>query len=662
LRPKTAPPDRSAILDFVLIFLLTAALIWPLFKLKYADKWASIESTFISDARFLKEHWPHPQWQPLWYGGTRFDYVYPPALRYGTAALARYYPRMTEARAYHLYTAFFYCVGIAAVYLLVRVGSGSRAAAWAAAAGAALLSPSFLLIEEVRNDAMWRTPLRLGALVRYGEGPHMTALALLPLALAASFHALRERRPPALAAAAILCALVVSNNFYGATALAISFPVLAWSVWITHGSRGLFLRAAMIPLLAYGLTAFWLVPSYLRVTTANLRLVSQPGNTWSVWLALLAAVLYMAATASFARARRDAFWAVFTAGLLLFVGLNVLGNYFFGFRVAGEPGRLIPELDLAIILAGVELLRRLANLPPLGTRAAAAALFFGSLAAAHPYVRHAWDIFPEDPNFTSRVEYKLTEWMARNLPDSRALATGSVRFWYNAWRDLPQLGGGSEQGTLNQIVNLAYTQITNDSLELAILWSQAFGLDALIVHGKDSKELYHDYVYPEHFAGKLPVLYDNREGDVVYRVPRRFPGLARVVETASVSGLPLIGPQGDAAALRRYVDALEKGPNAPAAFRWEGTDRMRVRATTAPGQSVIVQVAYDPQWVAKSSGLYLPVAKDALGQMRIDPPAGTHDIEIDFETPLESTVGRYLTALAAMAVVGLLAAGERPAA
>src|SRR5213593_4828145 len=136
---------RGALFDTLAVFLLAAALIWPLFKVKYTDKWGSIESTFIADARFLKDHWPHPEWQPLWYGGTRFDYIYPPALRYGTAALAKFYPMM-EARAYHLYTAFFYCIGIAGVFLFVHVACGSRAAAWLSAAAAALLSPTFLFV------------------------------------------------------------------------------------------------------------------------------------------------------------------------------------------------------------------------------------------------------------------------------------------------------------------------------------------------------------------------------------------------------------------------------------------------------------------------------------------------------------------------------------
>src|SRR6185503_17173300 len=109
----------------------------------YLDKWGSIESTFIGDARFLTEHWPHPQWQPLWYGGTRFDYVYPPALRYGTAIISMTtgYP---PVRAYHIYTGLFYCTGIAGVYFLVRTATGSRRMSWFCGAGAALMSPSFL--------------------------------------------------------------------------------------------------------------------------------------------------------------------------------------------------------------------------------------------------------------------------------------------------------------------------------------------------------------------------------------------------------------------------------------------------------------------------------------------------------------------------------------
>lgn len=61
----------------------------------------------------------------MWHAGTRFDYLYRPALPYGTVVVSMatgYEP----AKAYHAYTALFYCVGIAGVYLLVRIGMGSR--------------------------------------------------------------------------------------------------------------------------------------------------------------------------------------------------------------------------------------------------------------------------------------------------------------------------------------------------------------------------------------------------------------------------------------------------------------------------------------------------------------------------------------------------------
>ena len=59
------------------------------------------------------------------------------------------------------------------------------------------------------------------------------------------------------------------------------------------------------------------------------------------------------------------------------------------------------------------------------------------------------------------------------------MATGSVRFWYDAWHDLPQIGGGSDQGVSNQLANMAYTQITNDGLDVALQWMQSLGVDSI---------------------------------------------------------------------------------------------------------------------------------------------------------------------------------------
>jgi hypothetical protein len=616
------------------------------------DNWASIESTFIADGRFLRDHGPHPRWQPLWYCGTRFDYIYPPALRYGTASISKVFG-VTPARAYHLYTAFFYCIGIVGVYLLVRIGARSRVAAWLAASAAALLSPSFLLLPQFLRDSSFLEPQRLHVLLRYGEGPHMTAFALLPPALALSFAALRARRPAALAGAALLSALVVSNNFYGATALAIWFPILVWSVWITHQHRRAWLGAIGIAALAYGLCALWLVPSYVRVTVDNLKIVAKPGNNWSMAAALAVAAAAGWLSWRFARGKPALAWPVFVWCSFAAYMLNVVGQGWFGFRVAGEPLRLVPELDLAIILAGVEVVRQIWR----RYRIAAVAVVLIAFYPAVRYLKHAWELYPADPDHTRRVEFRMADWMARNLPGARAFVTGSVRFWYNTWHDLPQVGGGSEQGLLNPNLMPAFWEINlGPDPKPTVLWLQALGADAIIIHDRSSEEIYHDSVYPKKLAGVLPVLLDDGRGNVIYRVPRRFPGLARVVDRGRAAALGPVRSNTDVERLEPYVDVVENGPNAPVSMQWEGTDAAVVRVSVGPDESVLVQMTYDPYWRAYSSGTRLPVRRDALGQMLIDAPSGDHTIRLVFELPLENLVGRVLTGVSLL-VCGALVIG-----
>jgi hypothetical protein len=635
-------------LDLLLIFLFTAALIKPLFQAKYLDRWDSIESTFIADGRFLNEHLPHPQWDPLWYCGTRYDYLYPPVLRYGTALLSLVF---IPVKAYHFYTALLYSIGIAGVYFLMWVISRSRGAAWLAAAASALVSPAFLVIPHPWRS-LYLTPWRLWILARYGEGPHVSSLALLPFALAFAWLALEKRRPACLAAAGICSALVALTNFYGATALAILYPIVAWSLWVTHRDHRLWLRAVAIPALAYGLSAFWLTPSYLQITLRNLQFVSPSGNTWSV--VLLAAVAAVFAWLSLAAGSRkpDRAYPVFLCGSLLFLGLNVLGYFYFNFRVMGQPHRLISELDLVLTLAGVELLRRLWNWPltlPSRlriARALAAMIVLFALWEARHYVRHAWELYPPERDYRQRVEYRMSEWMAGHLPAARTFVSGSVRFWWDTWHDLAQVGGGSDQGVLNTKVFPANWEILlGPDPELAVRWLTALGADAVIVSDERSQETYHDFKFPDKFAGVLPALYDDGRGNTIYGVPRRYPSQARVVDRAGFDTLQPLR-QSNLDLLRAYTAAIEEGPDSPATTAWHGSDELRVHARVAQGQSILVQVTYDPAWHAYAEGQALPVHRDRGADFSvIDAPPGEYDIAFVFETPLENRIGWVLTCL-----------------
>lgn len=645
----------------IAMFLLAALLILPLFQIEYLDNWGTIDSTFIADARFLLENGPHPLWQPLWYCGTRFDYIYPPALRYGTAGLA-WVSGVSTAHAYHFYTALLYCLGIAAVCWLVQATSGSWRWAAIAAAAAASLSPSFLVAPAYRGDSFLQMPQRLNVLVKWGEGPHMSALALLPFALGFLWLALRDRSSAKGVAAAFFSALVVAHNFYGAVALVICYCLAVWSIWIPRRERDILVRSLWIGLLACGLSAFWLTPSYLQITIDNLKFVAQPGSALSRIATLCLAIVFAFVSWKLAHRRVGREYQVFLAGATVFFTLIVVGHYYFQFRIVGEPHRLVPELDLIVILAGVEALRTLWNTGSRRLRFAVVGAIALVFIAGHRYLLQPWSVFIEDRHPENRVEYQLTDWISRNLPDARVFATGSLRFWYNAWHNGAQVGGGSEQGLLNGHLTTAQWQVIQDaSTGRDIAWLQAVGAEVIAVPEPNGGALFQEFANARKFEPILPVVYRGH-GHVLYRVPRRFKSRARIVDMAQVETLqpiPFLSEYNESE-LSAYARALEEGPDRPAEMRRINPETISIRATLRSGESLIVQESYDPAWRAYSGGNPIPVRKDPAGFLHVYAPTGEQDIELRFELPTENVVGRVVTIMSILIAATILLRSKHP--
>jgi hypothetical protein len=482
----------------------------------------------------------------------------------------------------------------------------------------------------------------------------MSSLALLSPALAAAWYGLRGGHSRRLALAAIGAAAVVAHNFYGATALATLFPVLAWSIWLGEQDHWIWLRAIAVAALAYGLSAFWLTPSYLKITLDNMRWVSSPGHVWSAVLALGVLAGYAGLSYRWARGRPERSWPVFVLGATAAFLLNVAGNQYFDFRVIGEPGRLMPELDLVLFMAAGLLFTWISRA---GRRWAvlAVALAGASLAPGVGYVLHAHSVLPPRDTHVDRIEYSLTNWISSNLPGVRTLATGSLRFWYNAWHDLPELGGGSEQGLLNPnaIFGLGHV-LVNQNLEFCIAWMLATGTGAVAVHDEKSMETYHDFQKPLKFEGRLNKIFDNGAGDRIYRVPRRSDSLARVVDAAEIRSISSSPPEPGIPALQRYVNAVEKGPAPAVAFRHLGPDHAVAAAELEKGQMLLIQESYDPAWHATDNGRTVAIARDPLGFMLLDPGPGRHEIRLRFEMPFENRAGVAFGVLTFAALAVLL--------
>src|SRR5436190_17600273 len=139
----------------------------------------------------------------------------------------------------------------------------------------------------------------------------MYAFAWIPIVLAFTWLAIRKRSYTWAIAAGVSATAVVANNFYGATALAMFFPLLLWALWVTSKEEFRLRYAIPIPFIAFGLSAFWLTPSYLQITLRNMQFVAGKPNLWSGWIALIALLGFLSFTNRKFQNRRDLAWAVF---------------------------------------------------------------------------------------------------------------------------------------------------------------------------------------------------------------------------------------------------------------------------------------------------------------------------------------------------------------
>src|ERR1700753_2292262 len=110
----------------------------------------SIEGAFVGLARYIRDHLPHLTWMPLWYGGIPFPDSYPPLLHTTVAAISGA-GHISAALAYHAVTAVFYSLGPVALYWALRRMETARWAAWIAAAGYSLFSPTLWLVPTFRH-------------------------------------------------------------------------------------------------------------------------------------------------------------------------------------------------------------------------------------------------------------------------------------------------------------------------------------------------------------------------------------------------------------------------------------------------------------------------------------------------------------------------------
>ena len=635
---------------------LNLSISWRLLKVDYTNQFSSGEGYLIAIARYISGHWGDFSWFPLWHCGMPYQDTYVPLLHLVVAATASL-GHIPAARAYHGVIGVTYALGAPALYwMAVRLGA-RRGAALLAALCYSLFSPSALLMADVARDlgGYWYGR-RLQVMTVYGEGPHVTAMTLLPVVILALENALVKRTGRALALAAVSIALVFLTNIPGSMALGVA--VFCWiCAQPRERHRAAWLMAASASALAYCLACLGVPPSSMFRVGANARDMHR-GFTNSLHYGPLPLLLALGsvAAAGFLLARtRLPLAARFAILFSALAGAMAATAHPETFELLPQVGRLHLEFEMgACLLLGIACWA-LYTMFPRWTRPVLLAICLGPLVVQWGHYRWRARLDTQRADLEKRSEYTTARWLNDNLPGGRVYVTGSTAFWLNAFSGTPQLIGCCDQGqampVLNEVPYKVNSTEGSNATQAGIDWLRALGVQALVVNGPASTDEYKDIRAPERFEGALPLLH-RENGDAIYSVLPLGASLGHVLRPGE---LVPHRPAGKFAysEILKYAQASGDAARAAATIEWRGGGRARIRANLHAGDVVSVQVAWFPGWKAAVRGAPKPVTADGMGFIVIQPQCqGDCEIDLAWTGPGDLP----LAAVLSLATLVLLAA------
>jgi hypothetical protein len=628
---------RRFVLASTLLFALGFYVSRELFSIEYTQFMGSIEGAYFGLSRHMLAHWRDLDWFGLWYCGIPFQNAYPPLL-HGLVAVAAGLTRISPALAHHAVTASFYCLGpIALLWMAWRLSRDLELSVLAAVLYA-LVSPSAFLVPGIRQElGTLFAPRRLEVLVVYGEGPHVASLTLLPLAIGLFALALEKRRPVYYLAAAIGLAAVALTNWLGTFALAVGLACYL----LAFGSRAKVLVGACVAFYAYILASPWLPPSTILTIATNSQHVA--GNyplalrqlTYSI--PLLAGILLILWAC-----RRYRTWnfMCFSCSFAWVMSYVTLLNDYFNIAIVPQAHRyqLEMEMGVSLVVACVSMAawRRLPSRVRLTVVAVSLALALSVARLDRQYARRNLLI---EGQIEKTIEYREAHWLMSNLPGERVLLPGSRGFWLNAFGDMPQMGGGFDQGVANPLVYRAMSKIYAGDTDEAVMWLKAYGVEAIGDGGPASAEAYKPFPLSWRFEGRLERLWQRGE-TAVYRVFARPSGLAHAMRRED-----LVNSIQNLDAVRRYVAALEDDRLPKLVLDWKSESRAEVSGDMLPDYLLSLQINHHKGWHAYVDGEERPLFKDGLGLTAVHPACSGHcKVEVVYDGGWEMKLARLVSA------------------
>jgi len=659
----------------IVVFLLNLILAYPLFTGEYTAYIGSIESAFISDARFIAENYPNLTWNPLWYAGFPFHLAYSPLLPYLTAIVHCAYPSISIPQAYRIITAVSYCLGPSTLYVFVRYLTKRDVAGWIAAVTYSI-SPStmYFVIPSLGNfaNSFSNAPSSFVVLTVFGEGPHITALAACPVAALTFLHALRNSRPRNYVFAALATAYVALTNLIALLSLFLILLILFYSELILGNARKKVKTALLCLVVAYGLVAFQYDMSFVTMEaefTATLPRQSFPLAT--TFILILMAIPFAWIFSSYAGKRRNLQPLLISSLWFAVFAIITCLWYFYLIPLAPQGNRYIPEVDmgfamlLGTVLAPVLTVQKQnARLsvpvrPQVLLRVTAVVIILVLLVSSSlPFLHSSWALTKPNVDMANTPEYAISRWLSEHVKDERVYATGTVAFWLNVFSDVPQLRGGSDAAGINPWwAHVTYQINTGSNGSLAVLWCKALNIRFIVVNYPNASTPYPDYVFPQKFEGILPLRLFYK-GFGIFEVPLARPELVQAVRQDDFESLHPISSVLDYRSLTAYVDLVE-GSKGGAECKYEilRANEIRIEVSNSKEDTaLLVKMTYDEGWKAVVNNNEISITAVGPHFMLLHPNlSGSYLVRLTYMRSAYELIGLTIT-VCTLLVIGIVIA------
>jgi len=544
------------------ILVLNFVLVYPLFLPGYTQFLSSFEAAYLAEARFIAEHFPHLSYHPFWHLGFPFYLFYNPLLPFLLAALHAL-TSIDLSYLYRILTGIAYITAPLTLYLFVKYLTRKEFPAILAAL--AFSTPSNFLVFVSSN--VWEdiqtygfVPWRLIGLTVYGQGPHIIALALLPLASLFFIHTLKYPNLKYYVLTGIATAAVALTHWPSFIVLILMEGALLFSEIVIGQTLRKVKTAFFCWVLAYGFAAFWLNPAFLArsYTLGGQEIIAN----WVKLIPISFVVLPVTVTVLFLIFDRRPRLQPFLVSLLWFLipFLIVAAYNVYGKALIPKPDFLAPELamNFAILVAVTlsvfltvflrilrwKLNERVYAIANLSSFVFVIGIFIYLASLTAPT---SWKLTAPQSEITQTTPYQIAQQLAHQRRGGRVLVYGENALWLNVFSDLPQVNGFSELGNNHPYWEKGIEEVRkNQDPKTVLAWLAALNVKYLVVP-KNEAQKYANFLKKERQIGD----------QVIFVVPLKNPSLVKVVDSSKLESFAFDGSQ---VSIQEYQRLIEENP------------------------------------------------------------------------------------------------------